>query len=173
MITVSPMFEIREERVEDDGNSTINITNDRLTTEYFDDEDYGSLKEIDEKFGYFIQYLATALLCFTALQIYIALGKGHILSIIPLAALEIKNILYVLATIKIQKLPVTMVALQNLMMPLGVLISLTIIFISLYTKVLSLIFSSFPLFLSSGLDLFFRVSRNNAFEKLYVLVKSI
>jgi hypothetical protein len=173
MITVSPMFEIREERVEDDGNSTINITNDRLTTEYFDDEDYGSLKDIDEKFGYFIQYLATALLCFTALQIYIALGKGHILSIIPLAALEIKNILYVLATIKIQKLPITISSLRTLIMPFGVLISLALIFISLYTQVLSLTFSSFPLFLSSGLDIFFRLSRHNVFEKLYVIVRSI
>ncbi|OMJ80640.1 hypothetical protein SteCoe_19074 [Stentor coeruleus] len=172
MINASHMFEIREERVEDDGNSTINITNDRLTTEYFDDEDYGSHKDIDEKFGYFIQYLATALLCFIALQIYIVLEKGHILSIFPLAALEIKNILYVLATIKIKKLPVTISSLQTLIMPFGILISLILIFISLYTHALSLMFSSFPLFLTSGLDLFFRLPRNNAFEKLYIITLS-
>lgn len=173
MITNSPMFEIREERVEDDGNSTINITHDRLTTEYLDEEDIGSAKEIDEIVKIIIQYIAIALLCFVMLQIIVLLSLKYVLMIIPLALFELKHTVLVIVRLKMNKLSSNHKTLKKLIMPLGKLLCCVCLIMSAYMPAFIQLLAFLPLLLSSSFDLFLHLPWKTRFEKLYNIVFSI
>ncbi|OMJ88635.1 hypothetical protein SteCoe_9420 [Stentor coeruleus] len=172
MITISPMFEIQEERVEDDGNSTINITHDRLTTEYLDEEDIGSAKEIEKMIETIIQYISATFLCFITLQIIVLLSLKYILMIIPIVLLELKYTVLILARLKMNKLSFNRKTLKKLTMPLGKLICYVLLISSAYIPSLAQFLAALPIFLTSLFDLFLRLPWETRFEKIYHLTLS-